>query len=229
MVDLVAGRTTVWAGLGLSAFLAGGATLTGLPPGIPQPIGGALAGLTLLELVWQADLRPRMAWNDAGIAVLAPFGYPRTVRWEDVEAVAVGGGTVRILTRYSDVVRFDFLPWLPRLPRLPRRVPRLPLRLAWGGIRHAWPGLPPGPWRLPPAPWRRWPAPVRSPVPVRRPGRGAEQTRLVRDAVAQARAAAKAAPSGRARPPRLVPARRPWWTYLLLTVVVLAAWLAVRT
>gem|GEM_PF-6571070 len=206
----MAGTGTVLAGLGLITFLAVLLTLAGWPPPVPRPAPGLVAGTVLLELFWQADLRPRAAWNSAGVVVLAPFGYPRAVCWREVRAVAVNHGTVRILTSYHDIVRFDFLPGRPRLHRRPGRA--APRRSSW----------------FPPAPWRGWP-PAREPVrPPGRTGRVGERTRLIRAGLASARAAAELPPAygtGTAgtsvRPPELGRPARPWWAYAALGGAVL--------
>lgn len=41
----------------------------------------ALAGLLALELTWRFAVRPRLAWDGAGISVVGPFGPRRSVPW----------------------------------------------------------------------------------------------------------------------------------------------------
>jgi hypothetical protein len=122
------GPVLLGAALGASTGLAVVAMFVGAP--VPGPLLGLPVGLGVLELLWQRGLRPRVAWNAWGAALIGPFGRQRTVRWSQVRLVCVCAGTVRVHTRDREVISFGFTHASPAR-RLDRgRLVRASIRLA---------------------------------------------------------------------------------------------------
>jgi hypothetical protein len=84
-----------------------------LLPTLSFPAALGIAGAVVAGscwLGWRLYLRPRAAWNGAGIAVVGTVGAAR-LRWSDVVAVEVGRGAVTVQTEEAG--------WVLPAPSLP--------------------------------------------------------------------------------------------------------------
>ncbi|PFG38195.1 hypothetical protein ATJ97_0667 [Georgenia soli] len=57
----------------------------------------ALAGLLALELTWRFAIRPRLAWDGAGVSVVGPFGPRRSVPWAALDGAFADGRDVHLV------------------------------------------------------------------------------------------------------------------------------------
>lgn len=69
--------------LAAGAAIVPAAQLVRLPTWIPAWAVILVVGLPLMEMIWRSGLRPRLVWNDGGIAVVRPFTIS-VYRWSEI-------------------------------------------------------------------------------------------------------------------------------------------------
>lgn len=98
--------------LAAGASIVPAAQLVQLPGWIPPWLVIVVIGLPLMEMIWRSGLRPRLVWNDGGLAVLRSF-TTRVYRWSEISRFWEDGNRIHIhfADRTEDVWEFDHL-WL---------------------------------------------------------------------------------------------------------------------
>lgn len=92
---------------GLAAILPA-AELVRLPAWVPPWAVVAVVALPLLEVIWRSGLRPRLVWNEGGLAVVRPF-TTSVYRWEEVGRVEEEFNRLHIVLHdgHEEVWEFD--------------------------------------------------------------------------------------------------------------------------
>ncbi|MGW5052614.1 hypothetical protein [Actinokineospora sp. NPDC004072] len=95
---------------------APGLLKTELGVDLPAAAVGAVSAAVACEIIWRFGIRPRLLWNEGGLAIVHPLSVC-LVRWSEVATVELQGNAIRVSASAGQTHEWDFdrMWWLARL------------------------------------------------------------------------------------------------------------------